>query len=735
MANEYDNQADGENPADDESDKDLLKEGDELFKEARDGIQKNHDRGREDLRFGRLGEQWDITLKTQREQENRPCLTLNHLPAFIRQVVNSCRENKPGVKVSPVDSGADLKTAKVIAGLFRNIERESSADIAYDTAVEGAASNGFGYIRVNLCYAHDDTFDQDIRIERVTNPFSVYPDPYSDSADGSDYDNCFLAEVYSKRAFKARWPKAQTVDFSPSDFDDLKAKWNEGEDVIVAEWWRRKEVEGKVLLLSNKAVVKQEIFEEHRAELFDPFGITVESERPIKSYKICQYMMNGLEILETTEWAGQFIPVIPVYGEEVNVEGDRYFRSLIADAKDPQRVHNYMRSMSMELTALSPRVPYIGEEDVFDVDPNWKDAHKLSIPFLKYKKGRTPPSRQPLDLGSAIGVLTESRMSIDDIKAILGLYDPSLGQRSNETSGIAINARKVQGEISTFHFPDNLARSIRQVARVVLDLIPIVYSPGRIVRELGEDGTARPIQVGDPNAATPQAPAGDQPQAPGMQPQAENMDPEIYYLGKGKYDVAVSAGPSYLTRRQEAAAEMVDLIKAYPAAAPFIGDLLVKNLDWPGADEIAERLKAQAQRLMGGVPPELQATIEKGKQLIAQLTQENQALKLSQSSDAAKAKNDAYKNETDRLKALSDAVAVLQTTTMPDQPEIQQMGAQEIIDILLKTLPPAMGQAMQQMPPINVSMPPMKRVPQYNPDGSIAHTIDTPIQPNGAGMQ
>jgi hypothetical protein len=640
-------------PEDGDSDDELLKKADVLFKRGLEAIHDNHERYEADYRFARLAEQWDESLQKIRRDEERPCLTNNHLPSFIRQVVNDCRQNKPSIKVSPVDSGADPKTAEVFDGVIRNIEQESQADIAYDTAVDCAASGGFGYFRINIDYAHDDTFDMDLRIERIVNPLTVIPDPFSTAGDSSDWNNAFIIDSMSCEEFEQAYPDAEKVDWKGGDFQELPEHWRDGEDIIRAEWWHRKEVTAELLMISNgqqNQAIRKELYERDRAMLFDPFGFEVKEQRSVKSWKVCQYVMTGAEILEKKEWAGKFIPIIPVYGEELNLKGKRYFLSLIHNAKDAQRYHNYMRSMSAELTALAPRAPYIGEDGAFDVDPNWSHAHKTSVPYLKYKKGLQPPQRQPMDIGSAMGVLAEAKLAIDDMKSILGLYDASLGARSNETSGKAINARKVEGEVSTFHFPDNLARAVAHGGRILLDLIPLVYSPGRIVRTLGLDGTAKPVQVGDPGK-----PALNQPTQGGEEQPAEGVT-EVYYLGRGKYDLAVKAGPSFTTRRQEAAMEMTELIRAYPQAAPVIGDLLVKNLDWPGADEIAKRMKALVP-VQAGASPEVTKMIEEGKKIIAELQKRVQELEANGQNEAKKLVIEAYNAQTKRIQVTQDIMA------------------------------------------------------------------------------
>lgn len=627
------------------SEKDKLAEELEEFEEAFDAESENRTTALEDLKFARLGEQWPDQIRKQRELDGRPILTINKLPAFIRQVVNDSRQNRPQIKVKPVDDKADVDTARIYEGLIRNIERTSKADVAYDTAVDYAVSCGFGFIRVSIDYEYDDTFDKCIKIERVANPFSVYGDPHSTSMDGSDWNRAWITDLKSEEEFEAKYKGAQKVDWEDLGYSNLKAPWRDNDDILVCESWTREETQREILKLSSGDIVGAKEYEAGK-DIFMMAGIVPVNSRMAKAYKITQRIMTGAEILEENEWQGQYLPIIPVYGEELNVEGKRYFRSLINQAKDAQRMFNYWRTTATELVALAPRVPFIGEEGAFDADPNWSSANTQSLPFLQYAKGSQMPSRQPLDGGAAAGSMQEALAASDDIKSITGMYDASLGQRSNETSGRAIMARQREGDVNTFHFIDNLSRSIRHVGCVLVDLIPKVYSGERIVRIIGQDGSEEVAKI------------GEKPEQDEMQEEQGGF-PEgvehIYDLSVGRYDVAVDTGPSYTTKREESALQMTEFIRSYPAAAPIIGDLLVKGLDWPQAEEIAERLKAmlppQIQQ-QDGAPPELQQQIQQGMQTIQQLQQENQQLKQSQGMDMQKAQADAQKAQADMQIAL-----------------------------------------------------------------------------------
>lgn len=671
--------------AEDKTD-DLLSQGRTAFDRCQDAEKENRLCALDDIKFSRLDDQWPDTIVKQRATEQRPCLTINKLPAFIRQVVNDARQNKPSIKVHPVDSGADPKTAEVINGLIRNIEYTSNADVAYDTAIEASVAGGFGYWRVGMDYAYDDTFDMDLSIERVANQFAVYGDPDSMSADSSDWNVAFVVEPMRKADFEAKYKSKKNTSGEPVCVDFESDAWSEAgiwlddETVMVAEWWRREEVEREIVKCSNGYVYDKEEFEADpslQAQIaVGTLSIAKDKAgkpiiRTTKSHKVTQIIMSGADILEKNDWPGRYIPIIPVYGDEIIVEGKRYLRSLIHSAKDAQRMFNYWRTTSTELVALAPRVPWIGRAGTFNTDADrWATANTTSHSYLEFDG--EAPIRQPLDVGPAAGALQEALNASDDMKAIIGIYDASLGARSNETSGKAIMARQREGDVATFHFIDNLSRAIRHTGRILIDLIPKVYSDERVIRVLGEDGSPKSINV---NSGQP-APVIGKDGKPEMDEDGNPMM-ALHDLTAGKYDLTVTTGPSFTTRREEAAMQMTEFVRAFPAAAPVIGDILAMNLDWPGADEIAERLKSINPALQNkGLPPEVQQMIQEGQQAIQELTQKVQALEADKSVDQFNADTKRMQVEgdlrNDAIKIRQDAETALTTHAMSVSQKAQQ---------------------------------------------------------------
>ena len=561
-------------------DDDLLRLARERYASAVDFERTNHEQMMDDLRFA-AGDQWPEGVKAQRKEEERPIYTANRMGQFVRQVTGDIRLNRPAIRVKPMDDLSDPELADVFMGLIRQIEHASDAQAAYTCSSESAARCGVGNFRINTEFADDDTFDQDIRIRRIVNPFAVSWDPDAQELTREDAKWCFVTDRLSKEEFKARYPEAKTVDF------EEQRPWNhldywysgKGEEIIIAEYWRKipekrtlvQMPDGQVLD-GNEPVVQAAMAEAEAA------GIQLRT-RVADSHRVEMVIMSGVEVLDGPfEWPGRFIPIIPVWGEEIHVGPDTVRHGLVRFAKDPQRMYNFSRAAATEAISNAPKAPYIAAQEQIG-DPNlmtfWKTANRKSHAVLPYKhvNGIPPPQRQPAP-EIQLAFAQEAGLAADDMKAVTGIFDAALGARSNETSGRAILARQREGDVGTFVYIDNLARAIAYAGRQLVDLIPKIYDSTRVVRVLGEDDAEDFVTLN---------------QVVIDQQTGETV--LLNDLSAGKYDVAVTTGPSFTTKREEASAAMLDFIRAAPQLASVVMDLLAKNLDWPGADDIAERLR------------------------------------------------------------------------------------------------------------------------------------------------
>ena len=555
----------------DEEQDDLIAEIRDNRDKAEDADRDNREEMEDDLKFS-VGDQWPESDRTQREEDNRPCLQMNMLTQFIRQVTGDIRLNRPAIRVRPVDSGADTELAKVYTGIVRHIEASSDATGAYIAAAESAARCGLGNFRIVTEYM-DDGFEQDIRIKRIDNPFAVLWDPMAQEPSKSDANWCFVDSEMDMDAFREMYPDASTQEFETQEVDSWLTNWYTNETVTVSEYWRKERMTRTIGLTVDNRVLDLTDNDESEYE-----GLGIIRTRRVESHKVVQYITNGAEILDGPfEWPGKHIPIIPVVGEEVHL-GERVVRhGLIRFAKDPQRLYNYWHTMAAETIALAPKAPYLlTKDEIAGYESEWEDANKRPRPYLIYNPDPSTNGRpirpEPPEL--PVAALQGMNAALEGLNRTTGIYPPSLGQQSNETSGRAIIARQREGDVGTYVFIDNLSRSIAYAGEQLVDLIPKIYDTQRIIRIIGEDDSEEMMEI---NVQTGVDEEGN--------PTLEND------ITVGKYDVVVDTGPSFSTKRQEAATSMIEFMRTMPDAGALIADLLVKNLDWPLADKIAERLK------------------------------------------------------------------------------------------------------------------------------------------------
>lgn len=609
------------------------------FKRCQDAEARNRNDARELIRFVNLSEQWPDDVRRARERDGRPCLTVNKVKKLVRQVCNEARQNKPAIKIKPVDYRADNDTADILSGIIRNIEYISNADAAYDTAIEHAATGGVGYLRVTIDYAYDDVFDIDVKIQRVADQFSIYGDPDSQAEDSRDWNTAFVTEWIDHEEFERRYGEyADKSNFESGDYlQQLPDGWRDGDRVMVAEYWTREPITKTIMQLNNGQVVDAEVYQQHAAQFLIQ-SITPVNQRTVNSHKVMQHIVSGAEVLESNEFPGCYIPIIPVYGNDFIVDGKRYLRGLAWDSMDSQRMYNYWRTVSTEMVALAPKAPWIARQGSLIDTAKWERSGQDNYAYLEYR-GDLPPQRQPFD-PSPMGAVSEAMSADGDIYATAGMVGDQPDQTAANQSGAAIWAKKASTDTNTYHFVDNLVRAIRHMGRVIVGLVPYVYNQQRVMRIVGEDGEQQQVEVNN----------------------------GIYDLTAGKYDVIVTAGASYASRREEAAYQMSELLRTYPDAAPVVAPLLAKNLDWPEADKIRKQFEALEAAKQQPPPPPQPTPAEV---IYGQLEQAKLAQK--QAADQRKLDIDAYKAETDRAQAM-------QVGMTPEQ--VQAIVMQTINDLI-----------------------------------------------------
>ncbi len=585
-------------PAKPKDHKDMLQQMRDRLRIAISSYSESREDELDDLRFmaGSPDNQWqwpqDVLAtrgSVQGQTVNaRPCLTINKLPQHVRQVTNEQRQNRPSGKVIPVNDQADIEVAEVLDGIVRHIEYMSDADVAYDTACENQVTYGEGYLRLLTEYCYEDSFDQDIKICRIRNSFSVYMDPLIQDPCGSDAEWCFITEDMMKEDYERQYPNAAPLSsiMAQGIGDQDISQWITDDTIRIAEYFYIDHTDDTLYLYpGNQSVFKGSPQDNQLRAM----GLNPIRERRVDRKRVMWAKTNGFEILEEREWAGNWIPVIRVVGNEFQVDGRIFISGIVRNAKDAQRMYNYWTSQEAEMLALAPKAPFIGYGGQFEgYEFQWKTANTQNWPYLEVNPDVTDGQGAVLPLPQRAappmpqtGLIQAKMGASEDIKTTTGQYDAALGMVSNERSGKAILAREKQADVGTYHYVDNLARAVRYVTRQLVDLIPKIYDTQRIARIIGVDGETNMVKI-DPTQAEPVKKIVDQ---------AGIVIEKIYNPSVGRYDVAVTTGPSYLTKRQEAMDAMSQILQGNPQLWAIAGDLFVKNMDWPGAQEMSQRLR------------------------------------------------------------------------------------------------------------------------------------------------
>ena len=605
----------------------------------------------------------------------RPCLTINKLPQHVHQVTNEQRQNRPSVKVIPVDDNADVEVAEIFEGVIRHIEYISDADVAYDTACENQVTYGEGYIRVLTKYCDDNSFDQDLYIGRIRNSFSVYMDPTIQDPCGSDAEWCFVTEDMTKAEYERQFPDAAPISsiMQQGVGDSSLSQWLTEDTVRIAEYFYYEHTPTKLNLYQGNMSAVEGSREDKELKAL---GLKPLKSRMADVKKVKWLKTNGFEVLEEQDWAGKFIPVIRVVGNEYEVDGRLYVSGLIRNAKDAQRMYNYWVSQEAEMLALAPKAPFIGYGGQFEgYEQQWKTANTTNWPYLEVNPDVTDgagavlplPQRAQPPMASS-GLLQAKAGASDDIKSSTGQYDSSLGATSNERSGRAILAREKQGDTGTYHYVDNLARAIRHCGRQLVDMIPKIYDTERIARIIGVDGEVKRAKI-NPSQAEPVKKIVDE---------TGIVIEKIYNPSVGKYDVCVSTGPSYMTKRQESLDAMSQLLQGNPQLWQVAGDLFVKNMDWPGAQEMAKRFaKTIDPKLLSDADedPALQAAQQQLEAMGQELDQLHGMLQ--NVSKSMEAQEMAIKEQEANIKAYdaeTKRISAVQASMSPEQIQDIVMG-------------------------------------------------------------
>lgn len=604
MSNDYPQSPDGNTDAD----KAILDEATERYQRIQSDDKDNRDNYREDTLFVYSpGNQWPDEVRAVRTQWKELCLEFNQLKQFVAQVVNDQRQNRPGVRFHPASGDASKDVAEIMQGLTRSIENDSNAEAVYDNAFQSAVVGGRGAWRVCSEYADTNGFNQKLCIKPINDMLKVWADLNYQQPDGSDRNFIFIEEDCPKEEFERQWPNAK-----PISWDSLDSCWGSSENIKVVDYYRRVCNKRVLVMMSDGAIgFKDEM-------PTPPEGIEIVKERDVDDYKVEWFTIaGGQQILATYDWPGPIIPVIIIPGEDMILDGKRIYQGLTRHARDAQSMLNFGMTQQAIHLSLTPKAPWvIAEGQVEGYENIWRDANQKNYSYLPYKpvtigESMAPPPQRTAPSMPDAGWDRWCQTMIAMIKSTIGMYEQSLGQKGNETSGRAITAREKQGDTATFNFVDNLSRGIAMTGRIFQYAFPVYYDTQQMVQVVNPDDTRKMVMINQ-SMPNPDNPAEA----------IKNNDITV-----GKYAVTCEAGPSYATKRQETSEALMSLVQAFPPAAQVAGDLIVKSLDVADADVIAERLKlimppqvmqAEQAKKEGKPPPD--------PQMMQQMQQQQQQL-------------------------------------------------------------------------------------------------------------
>ena len=623
--------ADDKNQPDDESKKlkKVVERAKIRFRKAAEADSQAREQGIKAFQFY-VGDQWDPAVKNDRFNAQRPCLTIDRVRPTVKLVCNEYRQMRPSVQVNPVGGNADIEVAEIMEGMIRHIETQSDAEGVYDDAEELMVAVGRGAFRIITAWASDDwendpksAMDQELKIEPIKNPFSVYWDPSAIKKDRSDALYCFITEDMDRDEYAAMYPDSAMSTLASFRGTGDDADWYpEGAKIRVAEYFEVDNDAQQIALLEDGTV--------KLLKNIAP-GDVVKRKRMVSGRAIHWYKMNAVEVLEEREMPGEYIPVIQMIADEYALNNKRVVMGLVHSMMDAQRQYNASRSGAVEVVFLASKSPWlVAEGQTEGHEEEWKKANIANLPFLTYKLISGPdgvPAPPPIrnQAEPPIQAMSQLMQQADnDLKATSGIYDASLGRPGPERSGRAITAQQQMGSTATFSYSDNAARAIKYCGKVLVGMIPKVYDAARVVRVLKPDGTAQmtPVNQHFVPKITPNGDTDHQ-----IVPEVIEGLSKFYDLTVGKYDVTVQMGPSYTSKRQEAFASLIDLAKAFPEIMQVAGDIITANWDAPFAQELSKRMKTllppqiqQMEAQSSGAQPQISPAV------VAQQQQQIQAL-------------------------------------------------------------------------------------------------------------
>jgi hypothetical protein len=608
-----------------------------------------------------IGKQWDDYVEQERRRANKPTLTFNRLVAFIAQIIGNRLMNETEIRVYP-DKAGTKDIALIREGIIRSIYKNSHADLARDEAHKYQVIGGQGAFCLSIDYSGDDVFEQEIKLKPVFDPYSAIFDPLGIDPTGGDCEWGFVADEIPIKTYKKRWPWASLTAFDASSLWDTNSYWMRDETIRIVSYWRMT-IDGFKTLALFKDGTTRDVTDMEEWEYSTELALRKDGRPYIREVpnRFAQlYICSGKEILEGPyNYPISSIPIYRVPGWQVS-DGERTYRwGLVRFLKDPQRLHNYWRSVVAEQLIAAPRNKYLTTPDAIKGhEDRWRMAATSDDPFLYYNDGETVPVHIPPP-GIDSALLTEAGSATQDLKDISNIHEAALGMPSNEVSKVAIQQRQQVSDVGSFIYSDRLRLADERCAKNINELIPYIYDTERVVTTVGVDGKTALMLINS----------------------GQNNDVTL-----GKYGVTVTVGPATVTKRQLAAEQMTAFMNAIGPAAEKYLDLYAEAQDFPNSEEWARRARLA---LPPGTIPEDEMTPEQVagmqqaaqvQQLQQQLAQAEQEAKIAKlTADAANAEARARLAESQAYKAKMDADAKMMDieSKVEDREHQQVMGAVE----------------------------------------------------------
>ena len=652
-----------------EDKQEIIAEALDRFENASDSWSYIYEEAVEDVKFVDDDEDGQWSDQMLKSRANRPCLTFDKLSTSVDRVIGGQLSNMPSVKIRAAEEG-DEDIAEVYQGLIRQIDQRGIQ--AIKTAFKFAVKGGFGCFLVDHDYIDDVSLDQDILIREVKNPFSVLIDPIIQAERTTEARFGFLFQDMERKEFDRLYPDQPDVSESEFLTSNTSETWITEDYVRVADYYRIVLEESTLVQLSDGRVLDLKEGQPVRDEL-NLQGITLGKTRKVQKRKLERFKITANNILEEVECVGRYIPIVPVLGKTSNINGKFISRGLVRKAKDAQRLYNYSRSVAVEVTALTPKQPYfVTPAMIKGHESKWRNMMVSNDPVLTFNfdQGQKPYRESPAQ-GSP-GLMQDAQLAAEDIKATTGIYDANLGQQGQEISGVAMSKRQFQGEMSNFEFQDQLVDAIELSGRICIDMIRSVYDTERQIRIVGEDEKEEVISI---NKTLMDAQTGQY---------VKTMD-----LSAGNYDIKVASGPSFSTRKQETAEQLSTIIAQNPAMSELVGDVLFKNLDLVGGDEVIKRLRSAGVKA-GIIEPDeqeaaaLQEQIQQAKQIEAQAAQLELALKQAEvMTEQAEARERESKAQMNTVKSAVEQLKLAEAQEDLETKEIAQMRLRQSVGLPL----------------------------------------------------